>query len=89
MEVQGYLDNYIDAIITDPSSSFKWQITRFYGHPKTHWRKESWKLLRTLNRRYRMPWMCFRDFNEIVSMEKKGRGNETLKTDGRHLGSDT
>ena len=41
VEVQGYLDNYIDAIVTDPSSSFKWKITRFYGHLKTHRRKES------------------------------------------------
>jgi len=79
VEVQGYLDNYIDAIVTDPSS----------GHPKTYWRKESWNLVRTLNRRYKMPWMCFRDYNEIVSMEKKVKGNETLKIDGRHSGSDT
>ena len=41
VEVQGYFDNYIDAIVIDPSSSFKWRITGFYGHPKTHRRKES------------------------------------------------
>lgn len=74
VEVQGYLDNYIDAIVTDPSSSFKWKITRFYGHLKTHRRKESWHLPQTLNRRYRMSRMCFRDFNEIVSMEEKREG---------------
>ena len=74
VEVQGYLDNYIDAIVNDPSSSFKWCITGFYGHLKTHWRKESCNLLQTLNRRYKLPWMCFRDFNEIVSMEEKRGG---------------
>ena len=58
MEVQEYLDNYIDAIVIDPSSGFKWKITRFYGHPKTHRRKESWNLPQTLNRRYRMSQMC-------------------------------
>ena len=74
VEVQGYLDNYIDAIVNDPSSSFKWRITGFYGHLKTHWRKESCNLLQTLNRRYKLLWMCFRDFNEKVSMEEKRGG---------------
>ena len=32
VEVQGYLDNDIDAIVTDPSSGFKWRIIGFYGH---------------------------------------------------------
>ena len=74
VEVQGYSGNYIDAIVTDPTTGFKWQITGFYGHPETHRRKESWNLLRDLNRRYKMPWMCFGDFNEIVSMEEKKGG---------------
>ena len=51
VEVQGYSGNYIDAIVTDPTTGFKWQITGFYGHPETHRRKESWNLLRDLNRR--------------------------------------
>ena len=74
VEVQGYSDNYIDAIVTNPTIGFKWQITGFYGHPETHHRKESWNLLRDLNRRYKMPWMCFGDFNEIISMEEKKGG---------------
>lgn len=74
VEVQGYSDNYIDAIVTNPTIGFKWQITGFYGHPDTHHRKKSWNLLRDLNRRYKMPWMCFGDFNEIISMEEKKGG---------------
>lgn len=31
-------------------------------------------MLRGLNRRYSLPWMCFGDFNEIVSMEEKMEG---------------
>ena len=71
VEVQGYLDNDIDAIVADPSSGFKRRIIGFYGHLETHRGKESWNLLRTLNKRYKLPWMCFGDFNEIVSMEEK------------------
>jgi len=55
VEVQGYSDNYIDVIVTDPATDFKWRITGFYGHPETHCRKESWNLLRDLNSRYKMP----------------------------------
>ena len=55
--VQGYSRNYIDAVVTDPKSGFKWCITRFYGYPETHRRKESWDLLS--------------DFNENVSMGEK------------------
>ena len=29
VEVQGYSGNYIDAIVTDPESGFKWRITGF------------------------------------------------------------
>jgi len=45
VEVQGYSANHIDAIVTVPSSGFKWRITGFYGQPETHRRKESWDLL--------------------------------------------
>ncbi|XP_075658762.1 uncharacterized protein LOC142628578 [Castanea sativa] len=71
VEVQGYSGNYIDAIVTDPDSGFKWRITGFYGNPVTHCRKDSWNFLRCLNQKYQLPWLCFGDFNEIVSMEEK------------------
>lgn len=74
VEVQGYSGSHIDAIVIDPSSGFKWRITRFYGQPVTHWRKESWDLLKALNRQYQLPWLCFGDFNEILSVEEKWGG---------------
>ena len=55
VEVQGYLGSYIDAIVTNPKSGFKWHITGFYGNPETHRRKESWDLLRSLNQKYQLP----------------------------------
>ena len=71
VEVQGYSGNYIDAIVIDPESSFKWCITGFYENPETHRSKESWDLLRSLSQKYQLPWLCFGDFNEIVSVEEK------------------
>ena len=71
LHIRGYSKNYIDAIITKSSSGFKWRIIGFYGHPETHLRHKSWKLLTDLNRHFSLPWLCFGDFNEIVSMEEK------------------
>ena len=71
VEVQGYLGNYIDAIVTDLELGFKWRFTGFYGNPETHCRKESWDLLRSLSQKYQLLWLCFGDFNEIVLVEEK------------------
>ena len=49
VEIQGYLGSYIDAIVTNLESEFKWRITGFYGHPETHRRRESWDIMRSLN----------------------------------------
>ena len=43
LEIIGYTWNFIDAIVIDESSNFKWRITVFYGNPETHRRKESWE----------------------------------------------
>ena len=74
VEIQGYSRNHIDAVVIDPDSNFKWRITGFYGNPETHCRKESWDLLRSLNQKYQLPWLCFGGFNEIVSVEEKFGG---------------
>lgn len=43
LKIMGYARNYIDAIIVESPSGFKWRITGFYGHPEAHQRKESWE----------------------------------------------
>ena len=79
VNVQSYSDRHIDAIVTE-SSGFKWQITGFYGNPKVHRRKESWDLLKVLNRKFQFPWLCFGDFNKIVSpAEKMGGARRSQK----------
>ena len=49
LEIKSYSRHHIDAVIVEEDSGFKWRITGFYGHPKTHCRKESWSFLNTLN----------------------------------------
>ena len=74
VEIQGYSRNHIDTVVTDLDSNFKWHITGFYRNSETHCRKESWDLLRSLNQKYQFPWLCFGDFNEMVSVEEKFGG---------------
>ncbi|XP_050249071.1 uncharacterized protein LOC126696357 [Quercus robur] len=70
----GYSRNYIHAIISEQVSGFKWRITGFYGNPETHKRQESWDELAALNRKFQLPWLCYGDFNEILSRGEKMGG---------------
>ena len=71
LEIKSFLRHHIDVVVTEEGTSFKWRIIGFYGHPETHRRKESWNFLNTLNSQFQLPWMCFEDFNEILSSEEK------------------
>ncbi|XP_050280875.1 uncharacterized protein LOC126721848 [Quercus robur] len=73
VDIQNYSGRHSDAIVTE-DSGFKWWIIGFYGNPEVHRRKESWDLLKALNKKVNLPWLCFGDFNEIVSMEEKMGG---------------
>ena len=57
--------NHIDAVVNKGKDE-AWRITGFYGEQMTHRRMESWNLLRELNSRMQLPWLCFGDFNEIT-----------------------
>ena len=52
MELKSYTWYHIDAVVTDPTSGFKWKITGFYGNLDTNRRKESWELLHFLNAQF-------------------------------------
>lgn len=74
LEIMGYSKSFIDTIIIELSLGCKWRITGFYWNPETHRRKESWQKLTPLSRKYQLPWLCFSDFNEILSREEKMGG---------------
>ena len=74
LEIKSYSRHHIDAVVAKERSGFKWRLTGFYGHPETHQRKESWRYLDTLNLQFNLPWLCFGDFNEIISGDEKRGG---------------
>ena len=82
LDIMGYAGNYIDAIVMESILGLKWRITGFYKHPETHKRKESWDQLRALNKKFHLPWMCFGDFNEVLSMIEKMGG---MQRPQRHI----
>ena len=49
-------------------------MTGFYENSETHRRQESWDELATLNQKFQHPWLCYGDFNEILSGEEKMGG---------------
>ena len=73
VDVQSYSDRHIDATIIE-DSGFKWRITGFYGNPEVQRRKESWNLLKALSKMPQLSWLCFGDFNEIISVGEKMGG---------------
>ena len=63
---------HIDVDITE-KDGFKWRLTGIYGEPIQELREETWRLLQTLHHQSKLPWLCVRDFNEILfSFEKQG-----------------
>ena len=63
--------NFIDAIVNDGQDD-AWRFTGIYGFPDSRRKMETWHLLRELNNKYNIPWVCAGDFNEIL------RGHEKL-----------
>ena len=68
--VIGLCKYYIDAIVNKGTDN-EWRLTGFYGEPETARRVEAWEKLRYLNSLSDIPWLCFRDFNEIIRQDEK------------------
>ena len=68
--VEGSDKYHIDVIINKNTDS-AWRFTGFYGEPETKKRPESWNLLRRLNRKFQIPWLCAGDFNELLRSDEK------------------
>ena len=80
LEIKSYSNHHIDAIITEADNGLSWRFTGFYGYSETHLREESWKFLFYLNSQFNLPWFCYGDFNEILSMIEKSGGVQRSQT---------
>ncbi|BFG40545.1 hypothetical protein CerSpe_268190 [Prunus speciosa] len=76
LSILSYSSNHIDATCDNIGIEGKWRLTGFYGCPQSADRSFSWNLLSTLGQHSSLPWICFGDFNEILSVSEK-RGGRT------------
>ena len=72
--METFSKNHMDSIINKGKEN-AWRFIGFYGEPATHLRHESWSKLRQLNSRFNLPWICARDFNEILRSNEKHGGS--------------
>ena len=70
LQVMSSSHNHIDALINRGKEN-GWRFTGFYGAPETQLRWKSWDLLRDLNNRFSVPWLCRGDFNELLKSHEK------------------
>ena len=70
LHVINALTSHIDAVV-NPGMDDAWWFTGFYGNPVTANREHFWALLKHLNLKMELPWLCVGDFNEIVRNEEK------------------
>lgn len=73
VEVEPSSLNHVDVLI-NKNKEDGWRFTGFYGEPLTQRRMESGNLLRNLQGRFLVPWLCAGDFNEITKSHEKSRG---------------
>jgi len=71
LEIYNYSRSHIHAVIKDAEGLSSWQFTGFYGNSDCARRGESWALLKHLKTLLPLPWLCARDFNEIVEQSEK------------------
>lgn len=58
---------HIDVMIVDRQSGAElWRFTGFYGEARREKRHRGWELLDYLSFQSAAPWICARDFNEIL-----------------------
>ena len=70
LQVMSSSQNHIDVLINKGKENV-WHFTGFYGAPETQLRSESWDLLRDLNNRFSVLWLCGGDFNELLKSHEK------------------
>jgi len=71
--VDSFFKYHIDSIV-DGGSEMAWRLTGFYGELNTTYRNNGWDMLCMLNSKPKLPWCCFRDFNELLEVKDKKGG---------------
>ena len=74
VDTQTYSPNHIDVSM-HAQTSLVWRLIGLYGHPEEELKPETWRLMRHLNARASLPWLCLGDFSELFASNEKNGGN--------------
>ena len=78
LDIQNYSQCHINGMVKMRMSREQWKFTGFYGHPDPSKRHEAWTFLKYIATLSLLPWVCLRDFNEILTSTEKWGGRERL-----------
>lgn len=75
VDIASFSDHHIDAEV-EVENGKHMRCTGVYRHPEASQKKHTWTLLRRLVGLSSSPWLFFGDFNEILHLNEKNRGND-------------
>jgi hypothetical protein len=81
ISIKSYSLNHIHGKCLDVVTNENWDLTGIYGHPEEHNKKKTWQLVKHLSSEVSNLWLCFGDFNDILSAEEKQGG--LVRTQGQ------
>ncbi|KAF7150276.1 hypothetical protein RHSIM_Rhsim02G0151600 [Rhododendron simsii] len=67
--------NLIHTVITIKAESLRWAATFVYGCPTHAGNERVWDELHDIASFERLPWLCIRDFNQVLRVSDKVGGN--------------
>ncbi|KAJ1420313.1 Zinc knuckle CX2CX4HX4C [Sesbania bispinosa] len=75
VNIISYCENHITMKINLIAEGISFLLSGIYGFPENSNKERTWQLMNSLKPESRTPWLCMRDFNEVLCMEDKAGGN--------------
>ncbi|KAL9429596.1 hypothetical protein AB3S75_031413 [Citrus x aurantiifolia] len=73
--ITSYSNHHID-VVAQLENGKQWRYTGIYRHPEMQQKQQTWTLLRRLSGLSNLSWLCFGDFNKILSPNEKCGGKD-------------
>lgn len=72
--MKSYSHHHIDAVVYNEGGK-EWRCTEIYGHLEASQKHHTWTLLKRLATLSSLSWCYFGDFNKVIRLHEKNRGN--------------
>lgn len=73
VQICSYSKHHIDFQVQSTQDKI-WRGIGIYGHPEKNRKKHTWTPMKRLTGMSTLTWLCFGDFNEILSLNEKSGG---------------